>query len=216
MKTIIYIMPSNGGDAALMVIAILLGMTLPITPVQILWINMVTAVTLGLALAFEQPEAGVMQRPPRDPRQPMLSGFMLWRIAFVSALLMSGALGLFLWESARGAGIEASRTVAVNALVMGEIFYLFNCRYLYAPVLSREGLFGNRYVLIAISLLLGLQALFTYAPFMQVLFGTTAIDVDAWLRVLGFGVAVFAVVELEKTWLRWRYAVRDFKQARAE
>lgn len=203
-KTIIYIMPTNGGQAGIMVIAILFGMTLPITPVQILWINMVSAVTLGLALAFEQPEAGVMQRPPRDPRQPMLSGFMLWRIAFVSALLMAGALGLFLWESARGAGIEASRTVAVNALVMGEIFYLFNCRYLYASVLSRTGMLGNRYVLIAIGLLLGLQALFTYAPFMQVLFGTAAIDADAWLRVLGFGVGVFAVVELEKAWLRWR------------
>ena len=149
-----------------------------------------------------------MQRPPRDPRRPMLSGFMLWRIAFVSALLTSGALGLFLWEAARGAGIEASRTVAVNALVMGEIFYLFNCRYLYASVLSRTGMLGNRYVLIAIGLLLGLQALFTYAPFMQVLFGTAAIDADAWLRVLGFGVGVFALVELEKAWLRWHDAVR--------
>ena len=201
-KTIVYIMPTNGGEAGMIMIAILLGMTLPITPVQILWINMATAVTLALSLAFERAEAGVMQRPPRDPREPMLSGFMAWRIAFVSALLVSGSLGLFLWEQAQGASIEASRTVAVNTLVMGEIVYLFNCRYLLAPVVSWEGFFGNRYVLIAIGVLVIVQMLFTYAPVMQNLFGTTAIDAAAWARIAAFGTLLFIAVEVEKYLIR--------------
>ena len=121
---------------------------------------------------------------------------------FVSLLMMGGALGLFLWQNALGAAIEESRSVAVNALVMGEIFYLFNCRYLQAPVLSREGMFGNRYVLMAIALLLVIQMLFTYAPFMQELFGTAAIDVMAWARITAFGAVMFAAVEMEKYLLR--------------
>ena len=197
-KGIVFVMPTNGGEAGIVVIAIFFGMTLPITPVQILWINMVTAVTLALSLAFERAEADVMRRPPRDPREPLLSAFMLWRIAFVSLLLMAGSIGLFLWEGAQGTGIEASRTVAVNALVVGEIFYLFNCRYLLAPVSSSAGMFGNRYVLIAIGVLLVLQALFTYAPFMQELFGTVAIGFAEWARITAFGVLLFAVVEIEK------------------
>jgi magnesium-transporting ATPase (P-type) len=205
-KTIAYIIPTNGAEGAMMVIAIFLGMTLPITPVQILWINMVTAVTLGLSLAFERAEADVMQRPPRNPGQSIMSRFMVWRVVFVSALMVSGALGLFLWEEARGAGIEASRTVAVNALVMGEIFYLFNCRYLLAPVSFFEGMLGNRYVLIAIGVLIGIQMLFTYTPVMQSLFGTTAIDVAAWARITVFGLLLFVAVEIEK------YLIRRVKQ----
>jgi len=201
-KGIVFVMPTSGGEAGIVVIAILFGMALPITPVQILWINMVTAVTLALSLAFEKPEADVMRRPPRDPRDSILSAFMLWRIAFVSILLMAGSIGLFLWEDARGAGIEASRTVAVNAMVMGEIVYLFNCRYLLAPVTSWEGMFGNRYVLIAIGVLIGVQALFTYIPFMQELFGTAAIDGVAWVRIITFGILLFAAVEIEKHLIR--------------
>ncbi|TXT23360.1 MAG: ATPase P [Gallionellaceae bacterium] len=197
-KAIVFILPTNGGEAGIVVIAIIFGMTLPITPVQILWINMVTAVTLALALGFENAEADVMRRPPRAPREPVLSAFMMWRVAFVSALLVGGSVGLFLWEGARGASVEASRTVAVNALVMGEIFYLFNCRYLLASAWSREGLFGNRYVLAAVALLLVIQAIFTYLPFMQQMFGTVGIDAAAWVRIAAFGALLFAAVEIEK------------------
>ncbi len=201
-KTIIYIMPTSGGEAGMLIIAILLGMTLPITPVQILWINMVTAVTLSLSLALEEPEAGVMKRPPRNAQEPMLTGFMVWRIIFVSGLLMSGSLGLYLWEQSRGTGIEASRTVAVNALVMGEMFYLFNCRHIMAPVISWSGFFGNRYVLIAIGVLIVIQMLFTYSAVMQRLFGTAAIDLAAWARIATFGALLFVMVEIEKYVIR--------------
>ncbi|SFM79795.1 cation-transporting P-type ATPase [Nitrosomonas communis] len=205
-KTIVYIMPTSGGEAGMLIIAILLGMTLPISPVQILWVNMVTAVTLSLSLAFEKAESGIMQRPPRDPSAPILSRFMIWRIAFVSLVLTGGGIGLFLWEQSQGGSIEACRTIAVNALVMGEIWYLFNCRYLLAPVFSYKGFFGNPYVLLAISILVVIQLLFTYHPLMQQLFGTAGIDPTAWTKVVSFGVLLFLMVEVEK-YLISRYKI---------
>jgi magnesium-transporting ATPase (P-type) len=201
-KSLVFVLPTNGGEAMVIVAAIFLGLTLPITPVQILWVNMVTAVTLSLALAFEPSEAGVMSRPPRDPAEPLLNAFLLWRVFFVSCLVVAGALGFFLWEQARGESIAAARTVAVNALVMGEIFYLFNCRFLFAPSYSLHGFIASRPVLISIAVVVALQALFTYVPLFQQLFGTAAIDAVAWWRILLFGVVLFVAVEIEKAVLR--------------
>ena len=197
-KAIVFIMPTNGGEAGIVLIAILFGMALPLTPVQILWVNMVTAVTLSLALSFEHAEPGVMRRAPRAASEPILSGFMIWRIGFVSALLALGTITLFLWEIARGASIDAARTVAVNALVMGEIAYLFNCRYLLAPVRSWQDFTGNRYVLLSITVLVVIQAAFTYLPLMQRLFGVVALDATAWAWITGFGALLFVAVEVEK------------------
>jgi len=201
-KSILFILPTNGGEAFTIVAAILFGRMLPITPVQILWVNMITAVTLALALAFEPPEQRVMQRPPRDPREPILSGFVVWRIVLVSSILVAGTFGLFLWEREQGASIELARTVAVNTLVMFEIFYLFSARFLLAPALCRDGLLGNRFILYAIAVLLLLQGAFTYLPPMQALFATTAMGVDDWLRVIVVASSVLWLVELEKWWLR--------------
>ncbi|NTV87545.1 MAG: cation-transporting P-type ATPase, partial [Burkholderiaceae bacterium] len=171
-------------------------------PVQILWINMVSAVTLALALAFERPEPNVMREPPRNPSEPLLTPFMLWRIVFVTMFLMAGSLGLYLWEIERGMPIEVARTAAVNALVMGEIFYLFNCRSLTAPVVGWSGLVGNPVVLITIGVLVVLQGLFTFLPLMQTLFATAPLDGSTWVRVLLFGILVYSVVELEKALIR--------------
>jgi magnesium-transporting ATPase (P-type) len=201
-KAIVFILPTNGGEAGMVLVAILLGLVLPITPAQILWVNMITAVTLALAIAFERPEADIMTRAPRDPRAPLLSGFLLWRIAFVSALLVTGSLGMFLWEQARGVSLETARTAAVNVLVMGEIVYLFNCRHLRRSVLNREGLLGNRFVLFAVGLLIVFQLLFTYLPVVQGLFGTAALDLSAWARITTFGLAMFLIVEAEKQLMR--------------
>jgi magnesium-transporting ATPase (P-type) len=201
-KAIVFILPTNGGEAMIIVAAIFLGLTLPITPVQILWLNMVTAVTLSLALAFEAPEAGVMRRPPRDPAEPLLSRFLLWRVFLVSCLMVAGALGFFLWEQSRGTTIEAARTVAVNAIVMGEIFYLFNCRFLLAPSFGIRTFIGSRPALISIAVAVALQALFTYAPLFQQLFGTAAIDAATWGRIFLFGAVLFVAVEIEKAVLR--------------
>ena len=201
-KAIVFILPTNAAQAGMVLIAILLGLTLPITPVQILWVNMVSAVTLALALAFEHPEPEAMRQPPRNPSEPLLTRFMLWRIVFVTVFLVAGSLGLFLWELERGVPLEVARTAAINALVMGEIFYLFNCRRLTAPVVGWSGLVGNRAVLIAIGILVVLQGLFTYLPVLQTLFATAALDLAAWGRIFLFGIIVYSVVEIEKAVIR--------------
>jgi magnesium-transporting ATPase (P-type) len=139
-KAILFILPTNGGEALIILAAILFGFhQLPLTPVQILWVNMITAVTLALALAFEPPEKNVMHRPPRDAHEPVLTIYLIWRIAFVSIILMFGTFGIFLWEMEQGISIEHARTVAVNPLVMFEIFYLFNSRYITASVFNWTG-----------------------------------------------------------------------------
>lgn len=203
-KTVVYIIPTSGGEAGILILAIILGMALPITPVQILWINMVTTVTLAISLSFERPESGVMSRPPHDPNASILSGFLVWRIVFVSLLMISGGFVLYIWETMQGSSIEWGRTVVVNTLVMCEIVYLFNCRYLVASVYSRQGFLGNRYVLLAIGLLLVLQLLFTYSPIMQQLFGTAALDAAAWGRIIVVSLVLFLLIELEKFLLRKR------------
>jgi magnesium-transporting ATPase (P-type) len=203
-KAILFILPTNGGQAFTIVAAILLGLTLPLTPVQVLWVNMVTAVTLALALAFEPAEPGVMKRPPRDPGVPILSGFLIWRIGFVSVLLVAGTFGHFLWLEQQGTDVELARTIAINTLVAGQVFYLFNSRYILEPVLNRAGLLGSRAVLIAIAVLILLQAFFTYAPPAQFLFGTAPLELADWARVLAFGLMVFVLVEIEKALFRRR------------
>ena len=179
---------------------------LPVTAPQILWVNMITAVTLALALAFEPAEDDVMRRAPRNTREPMLTRFMIWRIAFVSVLMVCGTFGLFLWERLQGTDIETARTIAVNTLVIAEVFYLFNTRRLLAPSLTINGVTGNRYVIIAVGMVLFFQFLFTYAPFMQFFFHTAAIDGWAWLRIIAVGILVLVLVEIEKAVLRaWRH-----------
>ena len=203
-KALLFTLPTNGAEALVIVAAILFGVTLPITPVQVLWVNMVTAVTLSLALAFEPAEANIMRRPPRNASEPLLSKFMLWRISAVSVLLVIAPLGLFLWEVERHMPLEEARTMAVNALVVGEIFFLFNSRYIYSSSLSREGLLSSRPVLTTIGILLVLQLAFTYFPPMHRLLGTAPISARSWMIVTLAGVAVLLVVELEKAIWRGR------------
>ncbi len=204
-KAILFILPTNGGEALIILAAIAFGFhQMPLIPVQILWVNMVTAVTLALSLAFEPPEQNVMQRPPRDAHEPILTGYLIWRIAYVSMILMGGTFGLFIWEMEEGASIEHAQTVAVNTLIMFEVFYLFNSRYITDSVINWEGLSGNRYVLIAIAILIILQLGFTYLSPMQSLFGSTAIDFTIWLRIVLVASSVLFLVELEKYVVRYR------------
>ncbi len=201
-KTIVYLLPTNGGEALAVIAAVVMGMTLPITPVQILWVNMVTETTLSLALAFDPTEPAVMRRPPRDPREPLLSRYLVWRVTFVSLLLLAGVLGLFLWEMGRSGEVAVARAAAVNALVMGEIVYLFNSRRLTDSALNADALLGNRIALVAVAALLVLQLAFTYLAPMQALFGSGAMDAASWGLVAAFGVAMFFVVEAEKAFMR--------------
>ncbi|MCG7982858.1 MAG: cation-transporting P-type ATPase [Candidatus Thiodiazotropha lotti] len=198
-KAILFILPTNGGEALIILSAIILGFNqLPLTPVQILWVNMITAVTLALALAMEPSEPGVMRRKPREAGEPLLTPFLLWRILFVSTILTGGTFGLFIMAREQGLSIEEARTIAVNTLVMFEIFYLFNSRYITASIVNWGGFVGNRYVLYAIGLLLIFQLGFTYLPPLQFLFGTAPIAAGMWIVIVLVASSVLILVEIEK------------------
>lgn len=210
-KAILFVLPTNGGEALIVIIAILLGMTLPISPVQILWVNMVTAVTLGLALAFEPEEKDVMERSPRKPNTPIFSPLLFWRLIFISILILLGGFGFFSWAQSQQLSLAAARTVVVNTFVIAEIMYLINSRKIYASTLNWEGLFGSVPVLLSIVTVILLQLLFTYAPFMQRLFDTSSLNLKEWLYIILFGVGLFLVVELEKVIGRKFHSIREKK-----
>ncbi len=197
-KVISFMLPVNGGEAISIVIALLLGLTLPIAPTQILWVNMIGSVVLAITLAFEPPEPQVMQRPPRDPSAPILSSFVVWRIVFVSLIFAAGIFGQFKLAVVMGKDLETARTIAVNTLIAMEVFYLFSIRYGYSTSLSWKGIVGTRSVLVSLALVIVLQLLFTYVPFMQNIFDTHTLGLGSLLLVFGTGVALFAIIEIEK------------------
>ena len=198
-KAILHMLPTNAGQSLTIMMAVLMGFALPLTPVQVLWVNMVTSVTLAMALAFEPSEPDVMKRPPRAPDTPLLSGFLLWRIPFVALLLWAGTFGQFVWmQEGLGVSEELARTVAINTLVAGQAFYLLNLRRIFDSVLVRWAVFGSRSMWIAIGILVLLQMAFTYTDVMNELFGTTGLPIEYWWPILSFGVLVFMLVEIEK------------------
>ncbi len=199
IKVIGWTLPTNGGEALTILAALALGATMPITPVQILWVNLITAVALGLTLAFEPAEAGVMTRPPRSRNTPILSGELAWKIFFVSTLFVAGAFGMFAWGEARGLPVEETRTLVVNTFVSMEIFYLFSVRYAHGSSLTWQGVFGTKAVLIGVGLCVGAQLAFTYLPLFNVIFSSAPVSAFDLGVVIGVGVAMLAIVEIEKT-----------------
>ncbi|MEN8236623.1 MAG: HAD-IC family P-type ATPase [Pseudomonadota bacterium] len=197
-KNIMFALPTSGGEALTIIAAILMGYTLPITPVQILWVNMVTAVTLGMALAFAKTEPDVMQRPPRDPKNPIISGFLVWRVIFVSLLIVTAVFGIYIWERRLGTDLATARTVAVNMLVGCEIVYLVNCQRIHQTILNTKQIFSSLPILVAIGIVSLVQVLFTYTAPMQFLFDTSPVTVNSWLRTFALAAVVFLLVELEK------------------
>jgi cation-transporting ATPase F len=201
-KFIVWTLPTNLGEGLVILAAIFAGVTLPILPLQILWINMTTAVLLGLMLAFEPKEPGIMARPPRDPKTPILTRELIGRLFIVGLLTLAGAFGLFEWELNRGAAVAEARTVAVNVFVMIELFYLFNCRSLTKSVF-RLGFFSNPLLFGGVAIMLVLQVMFTYLPVMNLMFHSAPIGFGAWGRILAVSVIASLVVGVEK-WLRRR------------
>jgi magnesium-transporting ATPase (P-type) len=201
-KAILFILPTNGAQALVILVAVLLGLDLPLVPVQILWANMVTAVTLSLALAYEPAEPEVMRRPPRRPGAPILGEYALWRIAFVSVLIGGATLTVFRYEEHRGYSIAMAQTMAVNTLVLGQLFYLFNSRFIRESSLRLDLLFTNRVVWIAVGVLVVLQLLFVYVPFLNLWFHSAPIRARDWLLPIGIGFAIFLAVEAEKAVVR--------------
>jgi magnesium-transporting ATPase (P-type) len=197
VKFIAWTLPTNGGEGLVILAAIMSGVTLPILPVQILWINMTTAVLLGLMLAFEPGETDTMKYPPRAPDAPILSGIIMIRILLVSALLLGAVFSVFVWQKASGYPLAEARTVAVNLFVMIELTYLFNCRSL-TKSMFKIGLFTNPWVLVGSGIMIALQLMFTYAPFMNRVFHSAPISGKDWLMIIAIAVGVYALIGLEK------------------
>ncbi|MBN2647270.1 MAG: cation-transporting P-type ATPase [Thiotrichales bacterium] len=197
-KVIAFMLPINGGEASSLIIALLIGLTLPIAPTQLLWVNMIGSAILGMTLAFEAAEDSIMQKPPRAIDAPILDRFVLWRVLFVSALFAAGIFAQFYLALAMGKELEIARTMAVNTLLAMEVFYLFSIRFGYTRSLTWRGLLGTKPILIALSLVVTAQLLFVYAPFMQRFFQTQALSLLEWGMIFSAGLMLFLIVEIEK------------------
>lgn len=200
-KFIVWTLPTNMGEGLVILVAILIGGTLPILPTQILWINMTTAVALGLMLAFEPKEPGIMSRPPRKPDRPLLTWALTVRIILVSVLLVAGTWWIFELELAGGASLAEARTAAVNLFVAVELFYLFSCRSLTRPA-WRVGFFVNPWIVLGVVLQVAGQLAITYSPLMNGLFHTAPISPETWLRILGIALLASLVVAVDKRFRR--------------
>lgn len=207
-KVISWTIPTNGGETICVVLAILFGLALPMSPVQILWINMILTVTLGLVLAFEPPEPNVMRRPPRGRDAPLVTGFLAWRILFVSVLFTTGVFGIYEYAMRSGESEPVARTMVVNAIVVMEIFYLFNVRYLHMTSFNLKGVLGTPAVLAAIGVVVAAQLAFTYAPPMHALFDSAPIGLADGALIIAIGVATMVILEAEKALMRRMGALR--------
>lgn len=197
-KAISFLLPINGGEAASLIVALLIGLTLPITALQILWVNLVSSVVLAMGLAFEPAEPTVMEKPPRRTGESLLNSFLVWRIVLVSLLFLAGIFASFQWAVQAGYSTEVARTLAVNTLVAMEVFYLFAVRYLDSASLTLRGMLGTPAVWIVVMLVTVLQLVFTYVGVMHTLFESAALSLPLLLIPGAAGVVVLAVLELEK------------------
>jgi Ca2+-transporting ATPase len=212
-KFILWILPTNAGVALILLVAIIAGITLPMLPTQLLWINLVTALFLGLTLVSEPKESDIMQRPPRPPNEPLLNRSLLIRTALVTLISLAGAFGLFAWEHGiEGKNLDEARTAVVNVIVMVQSFYLLNCRSLSRSILS-TGVFSNPWLIAGIATTWLAQIAFTYLPLFNRIFHTAPVRAEAWFYIVGIGVFTFVVVEFEK-WLRLRASQAAHKQHR--
>jgi magnesium-transporting ATPase (P-type) len=208
-KAILFMLPTNVAQGLIIMVAIFLGFTAPITAPQILWVNMVTSVALGLVISFEPHELDVMQRSPRAVDRPIVDRFGVWRIIFVGLALLALTLWAFFWMKSKGASDELARAVAVNALVIGQIFYLLNSRYKFDSSLSPKAHLGNKYLFLGIGTVVILQLLFTYAPPFQFVFEVEAIPFWVWPWLVLGGLIFFLVVEVEKLIIRSSGSLRS-------
>jgi cation-transporting ATPase F len=199
-KFITWTLPTNIGEGLVILAAIAFGVALPILPTQILWINMTTAVALGLMLAFEPKEVGIMTRPPREPDQPLLTRALMTRILLVSTMMVASSWWLFEWELRNGANLAEARSAALNLFVVIEAFYLFSCRSLTHSA-WRIGMFTNRWIIFGVAAQAMGQLAITYLPTMNAIFGTAPIDSASWLRIYGLALLTSIVVAIDK-WLR--------------
>lgn len=197
-KVISWNLPTSAGEAMTIIIAMLLAMPFPITPVQILWVNMITAVTLGIALAFEPTDAHVMKVPPRSRKEAIITGTLLWQILFVALLFFAGVFGVYLWAVEHNHSIEQARTMAMNTLVMLEISYLIFIRNMQIIHFAEQNFAITRVIWITIGFVVLAQFAITFTPWLQHIFGTASLTASDGLLIVGVGVMTYILVEIEK------------------
>ena len=197
-KVISWTLPTNAGESMVIVLALLLGLSLPVTAVQILWINLITAITLGLALAFEPTETGTMARPPRARHAPILSGDLVWHVILVATLFLAAIFGVFTYAIDRGHPLPLAQTMAMNTLVVLEIFHLFFIRNIHSTSLTWAAARGTRVVWTVVLLITAAQFAVTYLPPLQAVLGTAPVPLSDGLLIVGIGAAFFALIEIEK------------------
>jgi len=197
-KVISWTLPTNAGEAGTIIIALLLGMTLPISPIQILWVNLITGTTLGLALAFEPTEANTMRIPPRARQSPLLTGTLVWQVAFVSALFLAAVFGVFTYGINKGYDLALAQTLAMNMIVVLQIIYLFFARNLRSTSLTWAATRGTKAVWICVAIVIPAQVLVTYLPLAQGIIGTASVALNDGLLIVGIGIVFFAIIEVEK------------------
>ncbi|HNN66775.1 MAG TPA: HAD-IC family P-type ATPase, partial [Pseudomonadales bacterium] len=197
-KVISWTLPTNAGEAATIVLALLAGLTLPITAVQILWINLITAITLGLALAFEPSEPGTMRRPPRPRDQPLLTGELIWHIVLIAVLFLAAVFGIQHYAMTRGYPVPLAQTLALNTLVVLEIFHLFFIRNLHGSSLTWAAARGTPVVWACVVLVAAAQFAITYLPSLQRIFGTQPVLFTDGMLIVAIGVLFFVIIEVEK------------------
>ena len=197
-KVISWTLPTNAGEAMVMIAALLAGLALPVTAVQILWVNLITAVTLGLALAFEPTEAGTMTRPPRPRDAPILTGELVWHVALVSILFLAAVFGVFTYALDKGHSLALAQTMAMNTLVVLEIFHLFFIRNLHGTSLTWDAVRGTKVVWSVVAAIVIAQFAVTYLPPLQAALGTRPVPLADGILIVGVGLAFFALIEIEK------------------
>ena len=197
-KVISWTLPTNAGEAMVLMLALLLNLALPVTPVQILWVNLITATTLGLALAFEPTEPGTMARPPRSRTTPILSTGLLWHVILVACLFLAAVFGIFAYAIDRGYSLALAQTMAMNTIVVLEIFHLLFIRNSHGTSLTWNVLKGTRVVWIVIIIVTLSQLAVTYLPIFQGIVGTESITPHDGILIIAVGAAFFALIEIEK------------------
>jgi magnesium-transporting ATPase (P-type) len=198
-KSVVFLLPTNGAQSLVILVAVVFGLTLPLTPVQVLWVNMVTAVTLSLALAYEPAEKGIMDRRPRAAGGSLINGRELGFVLVVSLLIGGATLAVFWLATAGGVGLDQARTQAVAMLALGQLAYLFNCRFLGRTSLTADVLRGNPVIWWSAGALLVLQLLYTYVPFLNDLFGSSPLPLQGWVAPIVFSIVIFLAVEVLKS-----------------
>jgi len=197
-KVISWTLPTNAGEAMVVILALLLGLALPVTAVQILWVNLITGITLAIALAFEPTEVGTMARPPRRRNAPILSGALVWHVALVALLFLVAVFGVFSYAIDKGYPLPLAQTMAMNMLVVLEIFHLFFIRNIHSTSLTWAAARGTKVVWTVVITVTAAQFAVTYLPPLQAVLGTKPVPLMDGILIVGIGAAFFAIIEIEK------------------